>query len=74
MRKDEALLPRTNLPAYVTDEVMDTLNKLCLEFTEGNRAEFVRQCLQIGIAEFEKKKQNKLILEMTQDANEMGEV
>lgn len=68
MKKDEALLPRTNLPAYVTDQTMDDLDRLCLEFTEGNRAEFVRQCLDIGIAEFETRLKTKKIGEKAQDA------
>ena len=62
MKKDEALLPRTNLPAYVTDQTMDDLNRLCLVFTEGNRAEFVRQCLEIGIREFEMLLRSKKIM------------
>ena len=68
MKKDEALLPRTALQSYITDSTMDDLDKLCLEFTKGNRAEFVRQCLQIGIDEFKRQIKNKLILENAQDA------
>jgi hypothetical protein len=68
MKKDESLLPRTALQSYVTDKTLDDLSRLCIEFTNGNRAEFVRQCLQIGIEEFEKLKKNKVILEKTQDA------
>ena len=68
MKKDEALLPRTALQSYITDSTMDDLDKLCLEFTKGNRAELVRQCLQIGIDEFKRQIQNKLILENAQDA------
>lgn len=72
MKKDEALLPRTNLPAYVTDQTMDDLNRLCLVFTEGNRAEFVRQCLEIGIAQFEERFKNQVLIEKVRDANESG--
>ena len=74
MRKDEKLLPRTALQSYVTDQMIDDLDTLSLRFTEGNRTEFVRQCLEIGIEEFKKQEKNKLILEKTQDANEMGEL
>jgi len=68
MKKDEALLPRTALQSYITDAMLDSLDKLCLEFTEGNRAEFVRQCLDIGIAEFETRLKAKKIGEKAQDA------
>ena len=68
MKKDEALLPRTALQSYVTDSMIDDLDRLSLKVTNGNRAELVRQCLQIGIDEFKRQVQNKLILENAQDA------
>ena len=56
MKKDEALLPRTALQSYVTDLMIDDLDRLSLKVTNGNRAELVRQCLQIGIDEFKRQK------------------
>lgn len=73
MKKDEKLLPRTALQSYVTDLMIDDLDRLSLKFTQGNRTEFVRQCLEIGIEEFKKQLKNKLILEKTQDANLTGD-
>lgn len=74
MKKDESLLPRTNLPAYVTDQTMADLDALAIEFTKGNRAELVRQCLDIGIEKFKNELRSKLILDSVQDANEVGPI
>lgn len=70
MKKDEALLPRTALQSYVTDQLIDDLDRLCIIFTKGNRTELVRQCLEIGVKHFENELKTKLILEKAQDAFE----
>lgn len=62
---------RIELQTYITPEILDALDKLCLEFTEGNRAQFVKQCLEIGIREFEMLSRSKKIMNNAQDACEV---
>ena len=69
MKKDEALLPRTALQSYVTDQLIDDLDRLCIIFTKGNRTELVRQCLEIGVKHFENELKTKLILILLNELN-----
>lgn len=59
-KKDESQLPRTAIQAYITDSMKEDLDILSEQFSRGNRTEFVRQCLAIGIKDFKKKKDSMI--------------
>lgn len=62
---------RIKLQTYITPEILDALDKLCLEFSDGNRAQFVKECLEIGIREYEMVSKSKKIMNNAQDAYEV---